>query len=106
MESTREAAPREALGRTIDVGQEAKPEILAQLRMPLIKISLSMGVLFGALASLMVYIIFYREYIHHFEHAKARSMALRGALSAFLFVVGLSVISALVILRFVVPPPP
>ena len=74
--------------------------------MPLIKISLSMGVLFGALASPMAYIIFYREYIHHFEHAKARSMALRGALGSFLFVVGLSIISGFVILRFVVPSQP
>lgn len=64
---------------------------------------LSLGFLFGALASPMAYIIFYREYIHHFKHEKARSLALRGALAAFLFFVGFSITSGYVIIHFIVP---
>jgi hypothetical protein len=61
------------------------------------------GALFGGLASPMAYIIFYREYIHHMKHSKARNMALQGALVAFLFIVGLAVTSGFVITHFVVP---
>ncbi len=46
---------------------------------------LGLGVLFGVLGSAIAFIIFYKEYIHHFVDAgKARAMALRGALTAFL----------------------
>lgn len=65
---------------------------------------LALGVLFGALASAFAYIIFYREYTHHFvDTNKARAMALKGALTAFLFFVALSVIAGFVIMHFVVP---
>ncbi len=65
---------------------------------------LALGVLFGALASATAYVIFYREYTHHFvESNKARAMALKGALTAFVFFVVLSVIAGLVITHFVIP---
>lgn len=64
---------------------------------------LSMGVLFGAVAGPMAYIIFYREYVHHFGHQKARSLALKGALVTFLSFVGFSIVSGYVISRYVVP---
>jgi hypothetical protein len=65
-----------------------------------------MGVLFGALAGLMAYVILYHEYLHHFEPRRARSMALRGALIACLFFVSLAVLAGLAILRFVGRPSP
>jgi len=74
--------------------------------MRLAAIFLSMGILFGAFAGPMAYIIFYREYIHHFGHQKARSLAFRGALVAFLFFVGLSIVSGYVIIRYIVPAGP
>ena len=65
---------------------------------------LGLGVLFGTLGGTTAYIIFYREYIHHFVDAgKARGMALRGALTAFLFFLALSVIAGFVISYFVIP---
>lgn len=65
---------------------------------------LALGVLFGALASATAYIIFYKEYTHHFvDTNKARAMALKGALTAFLFFVALSVVAGFVIMHFVVP---
>jgi hypothetical protein len=55
-------------------------------------------------ASASAYIIFYREYQHQFvDTNKARAMALKGALTAFLFLVALSVIAGFVIMHFVVP---
>ncbi len=64
----------------------------------------SLGVLFGALGSATAYIIFYREYQHHFVDAnKVRAMAFRGALTAFLFFVGFSLLAGFVITRFVIP---
>lgn len=71
-----------------------------------IKLFSLIGLVFGGLASLMAYIIFYREYIHRFEHVKARSMALRGALSTLFFFVGLAVASGFVIGWFVLPSRP
>ena len=69
-----------------------------------ISLFLSLGVLFGALASATAYIIFYREYLHHFVDAnKARMLALRGALTAFLFFLVLSVVAGYVITRFITP---
>ncbi len=66
---------------------------------------LVLGVLFGALGSATAYIIFYREYLHHFvDTRKARSMAVRGAVTAFLFFVGLSLAAGLVITYCIVPP--
>jgi hypothetical protein len=66
---------------------------------------LGLGVLFGALASGTAYIIFYREYVHHFvDTNKVRAMALRGAITAFLFFVGFSMLAGFVITRFVIPP--
>jgi len=63
-----------------------------------------LGVLFGTLGGAIAYIIFYKEYIHHFVDAgKARGMALRGALTAFLFFLALSVIAGFVISYFVIP---
>lgn len=60
--------------------------------------------LFGTVAGASSYIIFYREYQHHFvDTNKARAMALKGALTAFLFFVALSVIAGFVIMYFVVP---
>ncbi len=65
---------------------------------------LALGVLFGALASATAYVIFCREYTHHFvESNKARAMALKGALTAFVFFVVLSVIAGIVITHFVIP---
>lgn len=65
---------------------------------------LGLGVLFGALGSATAYIIFYREYVHHFvDTNKARTMALRGAVTAFLFFVGLSLIAGVVITYFIIP---
>lgn len=65
---------------------------------------LAMGALFGAQGAATAYIVFYREYIHHFPDAhKAHIMALRGALTAFLFFLGSSAIAGFVFTRFVVP---
>jgi hypothetical protein len=65
---------------------------------------LGLGVLFGTLGSATAYIIFYREYVHHFvDTRKARAMALRGAVTAFLFFVGLSLAAGFVITHFVLP---
>ncbi len=65
---------------------------------------LGLGVLFGAFGSATAYIIFYREYVHHFvDTRKARAMALRGAVTAFLFFVGLSLAAGLVMTYFVLP---
>lgn len=65
-----------------------------------------LGLIFGALAGASAYIIFYREYIHHFKTAaEARVQALQGALFAFLFFVGLSLISGYVISHFIVSHP-
>lgn len=69
-----------------------------------ISLFLGFGVLFGALGGATAYIIFYREYVHHFvDTNKARGMAMRGALTAFLFFVGFSVLAGLVITRYVIP---
>jgi hypothetical protein len=62
-----------------------------------------MGALFGGLASPMAYITFYREYIHHMQHDKARNLALQGALVAFLFILGLAVVSGYVITHAIIP---
>jgi|GEM_PF-4003414 len=61
------------------------------------------GVLFGAFGSATAYIIFYREYIHHFAAARARGLAFRGALTAFLFFVMFSLLAGWVITRYVIP---
>lgn len=62
-----------------------------------------LGVLSGLLAGGIAYIIFYGEYIHHFGAGrKARSLALKGALVAFLFFLGLSLVSGYVISRYVI----
>jgi hypothetical protein len=72
--------------------------------MPWISLFLSLGVLFGALAGAAAYTIFYREYLHHFVNAnKARVLALRGALTAFLVFVGISVVAGYVITHFIIP---
>jgi hypothetical protein len=64
----------------------------------------ALGALFGALGSATAYIIFYREYSHHFvDSRKASTMALRGALTAFAFIVGISVLAGYVITRFILP---
>lgn len=55
------------------------------------------GILFGALASPMAYIIFYREYVHHVGQGRARSMALRGAAVVFVFFFALAVASGLTV---------
>jgi hypothetical protein len=63
----------------------------------------ALGVLFGLLGSAIAYIIFYREYSHHFTSARrARNLALKGALVAFLFFVGLSIVSGYVITHYIV----
>ena len=62
-----------------------------------------LGLLFGALGGPLAYIIFYREYIHHFKHERARKLALHGATVAFMFFVGLSIAAAFVITQFIVP---
>jgi hypothetical protein len=74
--------------------------------MPWTSLFFSLGLIFGALAGTSAYLIFYREYIHHFKTAaEARVRALQGALFAFLFFVVLSFISGYVISHFVVSPP-
>lgn len=68
---------------------------------------LSLGALFGALAGAAAYVMFYREYQHHFADAnKARLMALKGAVTAFLFFLGLSLIAGFVITHFIIPSGP
>ena len=64
---------------------------------------LVLGVVFGGLASPIAYLLFYREYIHHFPHEQARALALKATLIAFGFFVGLSVIVGFFITRFIVP---
>jgi hypothetical protein len=67
---------------------------------------LSLGLIFGALAGTSAYLILYREYVHHFKSAgKARLMAAKGALLAFLFFVGLSLTSGFVISHFIASSP-
>ena len=64
---------------------------------------LALGILFGLLGSATAYIIMYREYSHHFTSAKrVRTAALRSALVAFLFFLGLSVVSGYVITHYLV----
>ena len=73
--------------------------------MPSILLSVSLGALFGLLAAASAYIILYREYSHHFVDAsKARLLAFKGALAAFLLFVGLSAVVGFVIAHFVIPP--
>lgn len=63
-----------------------------------------LGVLFGAPAGAIAYIIFYREYQHHFVDAsKVHAIALRGAVTAFVFFVAFSILAGFVITRFVAP---
>lgn len=71
--------------------------------MPSMKLFAFIGILFGALASPMAYIIFYREYIHRFEHVRARSLALRGAIVVFLFFLAFAIASGFTIAVFIVP---
>jgi hypothetical protein len=74
--------------------------------MPWTSLFLSLGLIFGALAGTSAYIILYGEYIRHFKSAgKARSLALKGALFAFLFFVGLSLTSGYVLSHFIVSSP-
>jgi len=74
--------------------------------MPWTSLFLSLGLVFGALAGTSAYIILYREYAHHFKSAgEARLRALKGALFAFLFFVGLSLTSGYVISHFIVSSP-
>ncbi len=74
--------------------------------MPWTSFFFSLGLIFGALAGTTAYIIFYREYIQHFKSAgKARLLALKGALFAFLFFVCLSLTSGYVISHFIVSNP-
>jgi hypothetical protein len=54
------------------------------------------SVLFGAAASLMTCITFYREYICQTTRAKAFALALRGALCTFVFIVGFAVVAGYV----------
>jgi hypothetical protein len=54
------------------------------------------SVLFGAVASLMTCVRFYREYIHQTTRGKAFALALRGALCTFVFIVGFAVVSGYV----------
>lgn len=63
----------------------------------------ALGSLFGLLGSAIAYIVFYREYSHHFTSTKrVRVLALKGALAAFLFFLGLSVVSGYVITHYIV----
>ena len=72
--------------------------------MPWFSLFLSLGLIFGALAGSTAFIILYREYVHHFKTAgEARAHALKGALVAFLFFVGIALISGYVISHFIVP---
>ena len=59
------------------------------------------GFLFSALAGLMAYLIFIQAYGKHFtDKARARKQALRGALTAFLFLFGLTLLMAFVVDRY------
>jgi hypothetical protein len=57
----------------------------------------SLGVLFGALAGAIAYIVLYQDYIRRFSTSEARARALQGALVAFLIFLGLSIVSGYVI---------
>jgi len=61
--------------------------------MPSLWLFVCLGVLFGAVASPMAYIIFYQEYIHHLTEREARATALRAAATAFAFIVALATAS-------------
>lgn len=74
--------------------------------MPWFSLFMSLGLIFGAMAGAMAFIIMYREYVHHFKTARqARSHALKGALVAFLFFVGMTLASGYVISHVIVPNP-
>ena len=56
------------------------------------------GFLFSTLAGLMAFLIFSQAYGKHFaDKAKARKQALIGALTAFLFLFGLTMLMAFVV---------
>jgi small neutral amino acid transporter SnatA (MarC family) len=61
--------------------------------MPNLWLFVCLGVLFGAVASPMAYIIFYQEYSHHLTEEKARATARRAAITAFVFIVFLATAS-------------
>jgi purine-cytosine permease-like protein len=54
------------------------------------------SVVFGAIASLTAYMAFYHEYLRLTTRGRARSLALQGAVTAFVFFVGLAVASGYV----------
>jgi hypothetical protein len=59
------------------------------------------GLLFSALGGLMAFLIFFEAYGKHFvDKSKARKQALHGALTAFLFLLGLTLLTAFVVNRF------
>lgn len=61
--------------------------------MPSLWLFVCLGVLFGAVASPMAYIIFYQEYIHHLTEQQARATALRAAVTAYAFIVAVATAS-------------
>ena len=60
---------------------------------PVITIVMVIGAMFGFLASILAYLILYREYQHHFaDSTKPRRMALQGAVVTFLVFFVLSIV--------------
>ena len=73
-----------------EIGVEAN--VVEQLLGPVITIVTFIGALFGLLASILAYVILYREYQHHFvDGARPRKMALQGALVTLLVFLALSI---------------
>jgi hypothetical protein len=67
----------------------------------MLEIVLVIGLPFSALASVMAYMITFREYSHHFvDRREAISKALGTALSALVFFVSLTVALGLVLKRW------
>jgi H+/Cl- antiporter ClcA len=69
---------------------------------PLYDLFLGIGVIFGAIAALMAYLITYNEWMHHYPtKKKPRKMALEAAIFAFIFFFLMSLFSGYVLINFI-----
>jgi H+/Cl- antiporter ClcA len=69
---------------------------------PTFNLFLGIGLIFGFLAALMVYLITYNEWLHHYPtKKKPRKMALEAAIFAFIFFFLMSLFSGYILINFI-----
>ena len=69
---------------------------------PLTNLFLGIGLIFGAIAALMAYLITYNEWIHHYTTKKEpRKIALEAAVFAFLFFFLMSLFTGFILTNYI-----